>query len=116
MAHVPPPGANGQAATGSAVLEPGPPQRTGAIDLELVTERLNQQVAAWLHQKSAPLGTGVLIEAEELCMTLRGAAAAGATTLTSAVLGHRRDDPHSRQEFFHFAGLPGRDRMRASGR
>src|SRR4029077_19721298 len=42
-----------------------------------VQERLTQQVADWLHTSLAPRGVGVVIEAEHLCMTLRGARSAG---------------------------------------
>ena len=38
--------------------------------------------------------------AEHLCMTLRGAQASGARTVTSTLQGRLREDPRSRQEFF----------------
>jgi GTP cyclohydrolase I len=47
----------------------------------------------------------VVIEAEHLCMTLRGVQAAGARTITSTMLGTLRADPRSRTEFFALAGL-----------
>src|SRR3954462_6231042 len=65
-----------------------------------VQERLTQQVAGWLAEHLEPKGVGVVIEAEHLCMTLRGAPARGADTVTSAVRGVLRDDARSRQEFF----------------
>jgi GTP cyclohydrolase I len=65
-----------------------------------VQERLTKQVAGWLQDNLAPAGVGVVIEAEHTCMTLRGIRAAGATTVTSALLGTLREDPRSRQEFF----------------
>ena len=40
-----------------------------------------------------------MIEAEHLCMSLRGVQKAGARTTTSALLGLLRDDPRTRQEF-----------------
>ena len=48
---------------------------------------------------SAPKGVGVVLEAEHLCMTLRGVQATGARTVTSALHGLLRNDPRSRQEF-----------------
>ncbi|MCU1606938.1 MAG: cyclohydrolase [Modestobacter sp.] len=70
-----------------------------ARDLQ-VQERLTQQVADWLQDNLAPRGVGVVIEAEHLCMSLRGVRATGARTLTSALHGLLRDDARSRQEFF----------------
>ncbi|TXL56597.1 GTP cyclohydrolase I FolE [Aeromicrobium terrae] len=64
-----------------------------------VQERLTVQVADWLVAGLAPRGVGVVIEAEHLCMTLRGVQAAGTTTRTSAVRGLVRDRPHTRAEF-----------------
>jgi len=62
-------------------------------------ERLTTQVADWLQAQLEPKGVGVLLEAEHLCMSLRGVRAAGARTVTSALHGRLRDDPRSRQEF-----------------
>jgi GTP cyclohydrolase I len=74
-----------------------------ARDLQ-VQERLTQQVADWLQQNLSPRGVGVVIEAEHLCMSLRGVRATGSRTITSALHGQLRDDPRSRQEFFALAG------------
>jgi GTP cyclohydrolase I len=41
----------------------------------------------------------VVIEAEHMCMSLRGVQKAGASTVTSALHGSIRDDPRTRQEF-----------------
>jgi GTP cyclohydrolase I len=65
-----------------------------------VQERLTQQVADWLQTNLAPRGVGVVVEAEHLCMTMRGVRATGASTVTSAVHGLLRDDARSRAEFF----------------
>jgi len=64
-----------------------------------VQERLTVQVADWLSAQLSPVGVGVVIEAEHLCMTLRGVQAPGTTTITSSLLGSLRDDPRSRAEF-----------------
>ena len=65
-----------------------------------VQERLTQQVADWLHGRLDPKGVGVVLEAEHLCMTLRGVEAAGSRTVTSALHGRLRSDERSRSEFF----------------
>jgi GTP cyclohydrolase I len=77
-----------------------------ARDLQ-VQERLTQQVADWLQDNLNPRGVGVVIEAEHLCMSLRGVRARGARTTTSALHGVLREDARSRQEFFALTGLRG---------
>jgi GTP cyclohydrolase I len=62
-------------------------------------ERLTSQVADHLDARLAPLGVGVVIEAEHSCMTLRGALATGSSTLTTVLRGRLRDEPASRAEF-----------------
>jgi GTP cyclohydrolase I len=74
-----------------------------ARDLQ-VQERLTTQVAGWLDTHLRPRGVGVVIEAEHLCMSLRGVQKAGARTVTSALLGLVRDDPRTRQEFLSLTG------------
>jgi GTP cyclohydrolase IA len=64
-----------------------------------VQERLTVQIADWLVDSLAPRGVGVVIEAEHLCMTLRGVQAVGTTTSTSALRGLLRERPQSRAEF-----------------
>jgi GTP cyclohydrolase I len=70
-----------------------------------VQERLTKQIADWLTKELEPNGVGVVIEAEHLCMTLRGVQAVGARTITSTMLGVLRDDARSRSEFLAVAGL-----------
>jgi GTP cyclohydrolase I len=70
-----------------------------------VQERLTQQVADWLDEHLAPKGVGVVLEAEHLCMSLRGVRAQGSRTVTSAVHGLLRDDVRTRQEFFALTGI-----------
>jgi GTP cyclohydrolase I len=69
-----------------------------ARDLQ-VQERLTTQVAGWLADHLQPKGVGVVIEAEHMCMSLRGVQKPGARTVTSALQGIVRDDPRTRQEF-----------------
>jgi GTP cyclohydrolase I len=68
-----------------------------------VQERLTRQVADWLQRELAPKGVGVVLEAEHMCMSLRGVQKHGATTVTSALHGLVRDDPRTRQEFLALA-------------
>ena len=70
-----------------------------------VQERLTQQVADWLHDQLRPKGVGVVLIAEHLCMTLRGARATGSTTITSALHGLLLNDARAREEFFSLAGI-----------
>jgi len=70
-----------------------------ARDLQ-VQERLTVQVANWLQEHLAPQGVGVVIEAEHMCMSMRGVQASGSQTITSSVHGLLREDARSRQEFF----------------
>jgi GTP cyclohydrolase IA len=69
-----------------------------ARDLQL-QERLTTQVADWLEDELQPKGVGVVLEAEHLCMSLRGVQKMGAKTVTSALRGLVRDDARTRQEF-----------------
>ncbi|WP_374112947.1 GTP cyclohydrolase I FolE [Streptomyces sp. WAC 00631] len=78
-----------------------------ARDLQ-VQERLTKQVADWLTGNLAPKGVGIVIEAEHLCMSLRGVQAQGVRTVTSALHGLLREDARSRQEFFALTGAVGR--------
>jgi GTP cyclohydrolase I len=71
-----------------------------------VQERLTAQVAAWIDDHLNPKGVGVVIEAEHLCMSLRGVQKPGTMTVTSALRGLVRDDPRTRQEFLALAGRP----------
>jgi GTP cyclohydrolase IA len=64
-----------------------------------IQERLTTQVADWLERELEPKGVGVVLEAEHMCMSLRGVQKLGAQTLTSALRGLVRDDPRTRQEF-----------------
>jgi GTP cyclohydrolase I len=69
-----------------------------ARDLQ-IQERLTTQIADWLARELAPRGVGVVLEAEHMCMSLRGVQKFGAKTVTSALHGLVRDDARTRQEF-----------------
>ena len=70
-----------------------------------VQERLTKQIADWLDTQLDPRGVGVVVEAEHLCITLRGVQAAGTRTLTSTLLGAVRDNAGSRAEFLDLTGV-----------
>ena len=63
-----------------------------------VQERLTAQIADALMRKLDPRGAIVVIEAEHLCMSMRGVRKPGATTTTSAVRGQFKADAASRSE------------------
>jgi GTP cyclohydrolase I len=61
-------------------------------------ERLTAQVADALAERLQPLGVMVVVEAEHLCMSMRGVKKPGATTVTSAVRGIMESQPATRAE------------------
>ncbi|HET6908222.1 MAG TPA: GTP cyclohydrolase I FolE [Mycobacteriales bacterium] len=63
-----------------------------------VQERLTSQIADALEDNLKPRGVIVVVEAEHLCMTIRGVKKPGARTVTSAVRGQFRDDASTRSE------------------
>lgn len=63
-----------------------------------IQERLTSQIADFLEENLSPKGIAVVVEAEHLCMTMRGARAAGAKTQTSALRGIMRKDARTRAE------------------
>ena len=69
-----------------------------ARDLQ-IQERMTTQIARWVQRELEPRGVGVVLEAEHMCMSLRGVQKAGARTTTSALLGLLRDDARTRGEF-----------------
>lgn len=63
-----------------------------------VQERMTKQIADTLHEVLDPLGVAVVIEAEHLCMQMRGVQKRGSTMITSAMLGGFRNQV-TREEF-----------------
>lgn len=63
-----------------------------------VQERLTHDIADFLNENLSPKGVAVIIEAEHMCMSIRGAKAFGAQTQTSALRGSMRTDPRTRTE------------------
>jgi GTP cyclohydrolase I len=69
-----------------------------------VQERLTTQVADEMERTLEPKGVLVVIEAEHLCMSMRGVKKPGSTTVTSAVRGLFRDSVATRAEAMRFLG------------
>jgi GTP cyclohydrolase I len=64
-----------------------------------VQERLTEQIAQALSDVLQPRGVGVVIEAQHLCMMMRGVQKQNSSTITSAMRGEFRDDQKTRDEF-----------------
>lgn len=63
-------------------------------------ERLTSQIADCINDTLNPFGVGVVIEAEHMCMTMRGIKKPGSTTITSAVRGLFETRSETRAELF----------------
>ena len=68
-----------------------------------VQERLTEQVAQAIEDVLHPRGVGVVIEAQHLCMMMRGVEKQNSRTITSALRGEFRDCPMTRDEFLRLA-------------
>lgn len=64
-----------------------------------VQERLTVQVANAIRDAIQPDGVGVIIEAQHLCMMMRGVEKQSSWTTTSCMLGSFKEDPRTRNEF-----------------
>jgi len=67
-----------------------------------VQERMTTQIVEAMEKELRPRGSIVVIEAEHMCMTMRGVKKPGTTTVTSAVRGAFRTEPASRAEALDF--------------
>ena len=73
-----------------------------------VQERLTQQIANTIKEQAKPQGVGVIIEAQHLCMMMRGVEKQNAKITTSALLGRFRKDQRSRMEFLNLVRINSR--------
>jgi len=64
-----------------------------------VQERMTAQIAEFLGDRLDPHGVGVVVEAQHLCLAMRGVEKHGATMVTSSVLGTFRSSRETREEF-----------------
>ena len=64
-----------------------------------IQEKMTAQIANALQEELQPQGVGVVIEAEHLCMTMRGVRKPGAKMVTSAMRGRFKTEVNTRQEF-----------------
>ena len=64
-----------------------------------VQERMTQQIADTLYQYLNPMGVAVVMEAQHLCMIMRGVEKLNSSATTSAMLGAFRNDVKTRSEF-----------------
>jgi GTP cyclohydrolase I len=69
-----------------------------------IQEKMTAQIADTLDEVLQPLGVGVILEAAHQCMSTRGVHKAGASMVTSRMLGAFRDDPSTRREFLAIVG------------
>lgn len=68
-----------------------------------VQERLTEQVAQAIQDVLQPVGVGVVIECEHLCMMMRGVEKQNSRTITSSLKGSFKSDPATRDEFLRLA-------------
>ncbi len=72
-----------------------------------VQERLTRQVADAIIEAIQPQGVGVILEAQHLCMMMRGVEKQSSMTTTSAMLGAFRTQTQTRNEFLSLVRRPG---------
>jgi GTP cyclohydrolase I len=70
-----------------------------------VQERLTQQIASCLLEPINAEGVGVVIEAQHLCMMMRGVSKQNSKMMTSAMLGSFRSEDATRSEFLRLIGM-----------
>jgi GTP cyclohydrolase I len=66
-----------------------------------VQENLTQQIAEALLEATGAAGVGIIIEAQHLCMMMRGVEKQNSTMTTSVMLGNFRTNPSTRAEFLN---------------
>jgi GTP cyclohydrolase I len=66
-----------------------------------VQERLTMQIAETINDKIHPRGVAVVVEAQHLCMIMRGVEKQNSVAVTSSMLGAFKDDQNTRNEFLN---------------
>ncbi|OPZ07108.1 MAG: GTP cyclohydrolase 1 [candidate division BRC1 bacterium ADurb.BinA364] len=66
-----------------------------------IQERMTRQIAECMKSHLKPLGVAVVVEAEHMCMTMRGVERPGTKTVTSAMVGVFKKDIRTRTEFLN---------------
>jgi len=70
-----------------------------------IQEGMTNAIVEFMMQKLKPMGVGVVIESEHMCMSMRGIQKQGSTTVTSAVRGCFQSDEKTRKEFMSLLKL-----------
>lgn len=70
-----------------------------------VQERLTSQIKDCIQSTLNPLGVAVVVEAQHLCMSMRGVQKQNSVTTTSEFTGAFMKDPKTREEFMHIIGV-----------
>lgn len=70
-----------------------------------VQERLTKQIKDCIQNTLNPLGVAVVVEAQHMCMSMRGVQKQNAITTTSDFTGAFLNDPKTREEFMHIIGV-----------
>ena len=71
-----------------------------------VQERLTTQIAETINNKIRPRGVAVVVEAQHLCMIMRGVEKQNSVAVTSSMLGAFKDDQNTRNEFLNLVRTP----------
>ena len=71
-----------------------------------VQERLTTQIAETINEKVQPRGVAVVIEAQHLCMIMRGVEKQNSIAVTSSMLGAFKDNQNTRSEFLNLVRTP----------
>ena len=77
---------------------PGENKIIGLSKLARIVDRLTHDIADFLYTEMSAKGVAVIMEAEHMCMSIRGAKASGSKTQTSALRGIMKSDARTREE------------------
>lgn len=71
-----------------------------------VQERLTTQIAETINEKIQPRGVAVVVEAQHLCMIMRGVEKQNSIAVTSSMIGAFKDNQNTRNEFLSLVRIP----------